>query len=61
MKVAVGHPGAMEVNPQHVLGDRVMVHIAEGGEYNAVLLWVNPENAVQWIEALTPIAAQVKP
>jgi hypothetical protein len=59
MNVTVSYPEAMKANHEHVTATgRVMVHIGEGGDPGAVLVWVSPEVAAQWIEALTPIAAK---
>jgi len=61
MRVTISHPSRMVVVPKHVIGDRVMVNVDEGDlDDAAVTLWVKPEVAAQWIEALTPLAAQVK-
>lgn len=57
MRATMGHPGTMKVCPEHVAADgRTMVYIEEADEFHALLLWVTPANAAQWIEALTPIA-----
>ena len=59
MNVTFSRPGDLNLSPQHVTeGGRMMVHIAEDGEKFAGLLWLAPEQAAQWIEALTPLAAQ---
>jgi len=54
MNVTISHPGKMTVQPKHVIKDRVMVNLDEGDHNAAVTLWVKPEVAAQWIEALTP-------
>ena len=62
MNVTFHHPGNLSVFPDHTLsGGRVMVYIDEGKETLVGLFWVTPETAAQWIEALTPLAAQAKP
>lgn len=58
MNVTVNYPGEMTVDESHVIGDRVMVYVDEDYQRKAVLLWVTPEQAAQWIEALTPIASK---
>lgn len=59
MNITVNNPGKMTVSPKHVSGEgQTMVHVAEDRDDRAVLLWVKPETAAQWIKALTPLAAQ---
>lgn len=60
MNVTISRPGEMTVVPEHAIGDRVMVNVDVQGNDRAVLIWISPEVAAQWIEALTPLAAQVK-
>lgn len=61
MNVTVSHPGALTVNPEHVTSKgRVMVRVEEGGDPNAVLVWLSPADAAQWVEALTPLAAKAQ-
>lgn len=53
----MNQPGDLEVSPEHVMEDgRVMVHIHEETEYRALLVWLSPAQAAQWIAALTPLA-----
>jgi hypothetical protein len=57
MNVTLNSPGFMRVRPEHVSGDgQTMVYIEENGDSHGALLWVTPEAAAQWIEALTPLA-----
>lgn len=57
ISATANEPGDMVVSPEHVMDDgRVMVHISDEDSYRGLLLWVKPEVAAQWIEALTPLA-----
>ena len=58
MRVTIAQPGDMELTPEHVMDDgRTMVHIADESDYRALLVWLSPAQASQWIAALTPLAA----
>ena len=55
--VTINQPGEMVVTPEHVTDDgRVMVHVSDEDNFRGLLLWVKPETAAQWVEALTPLA-----
>jgi hypothetical protein len=55
--VTLNHPRDLTVSPEHVSADgRVMVHVDDEDNFCGLLLWMKPEVAAQWIEALTPLA-----
>lgn len=59
MNVTFNHPGELRLSPEHSIADgRVMVNLDSGGEWNVGVFWLAPQQAAQWIEALTPLAAQ---
>lgn len=56
MNVTVNRPGAMKVQPNHTQGGKTLVYLGDEEDDRAAALWVSPETAAQWIEALTPLA-----
>jgi len=58
MNVTVDYPGPMKVEDKHVQNGKTLVYAASGDDDRAIILWMTPETAAQWIEALTPLAAQ---
>ena len=46
----------MTVQQDHVIGDRTLVYADADDMYHALTLWLTPEVAAQWVEALTPLA-----
>jgi len=60
MNVTISRPGEMTVVPEHKIGDRTMVNVDVQDNERAVLIWMSPQVAAQWVEALTPLAAEVK-
>jgi hypothetical protein len=62
MNVTINHPGDMTVSPKHVTDDgRELVYANVEDSYRGLVLWMSPETAAQWIEALTPLAAKATP
>lgn len=60
MNITINTPGPMRVVPEREVGEQAQVYIATDGDSRAILLWIDPATAAQWIEALTPIA-EAKP
>ena len=61
MKGQMQRPGEMIVRAEYVVGNEVLVTVAEGDDSHALSLWVNQQTAAQWIAALQPIADGAKP
>lgn len=60
MNVTVNRPGPMVVEPKHVNRGRTLVYAGSGDDDRAIVLWLTPQVAAQWIEALTPLAEAAK-
>ena len=52
----VDNPGKMTVMPDQVNRGRTLVYVDDDSLRRALILWLPPEVAAQWIEALTPLA-----
>jgi hypothetical protein len=61
VNVTVNYPGKMTVDLEHTIGDRALVYLDGDDTRRALVLWLTPEVAAQWIEALTPLADKATP
>jgi hypothetical protein len=55
VKVTLNSPGDMTVS-QYVQDGKTLVYADDDAQWQALVLWMTPDVAAQWIEALTPLA-----
>jgi hypothetical protein len=56
VKVTLNSPGDMTVSPEHVQDGKTLVYANDDAQWQALVLWMTPDVAAQWIRALTPLA-----
>jgi hypothetical protein len=56
VNVTLEVPGKMSVEASRVIGGRTLVYADADDTPRAITLWLTPEVAAQWIEALTPLS-----